>query len=131
MKALSVGILLAVGAVSAATASNQTSTLAGSVPGWAKSNKPQSAPDPQTAVGFRVYLGWTDPDAVVSLAKAVPNPHSSSYGQYLTPNQSRSRFAPSAADTAKVRNWLKSQGFDVTYIPQNNHYINVEGTVAQ
>src|SRR5262249_6443477 len=58
-------------------------------------------------------------------------PRSSSYGQYLTPNQFRSRFAPSAADTSKVRNWLKSQGFDITYTPQNNHYINVEGTLAQ
>ena len=131
MKALSVSILLAVSTVSAATTSHETSTLQGSVPGWAKSNKPQSAADPQTAVGFRVYLGWTDPDAAVSLAQAVTDPHSSSYGQYLTPNQFRSRFAPSAADTAKVRNWLKSQGFDVTYIPQNNHYINAEGTVAQ
>jgi subtilase family serine protease len=82
-------------------------------------------------VGFRVYLGWIDPNGAAALAKAVSDPHSSSYGQYLTPNQFRSRFAPSASDTAKVQNWLKSQGLDITYTPQNNHYISVEGTLAQ
>jgi subtilase family serine protease len=128
---LSVSLSLVASTVGAAASSQPMSTLSGSVPAWAKTNKPQGAPDPQTAVGFRVYLGWTEPDAAVSLAKSVSDPHNSAYGQYLTPNQFRSRFAPSAANTAKVRNWLKAQGFDVTYIPQNNHYLNVEGTVAQ
>jgi subtilase family serine protease len=82
-------------------------------------------------VGFRVYLGWIDPNGAAALAKSVSDPHSSSYGHYLTANQFRSRFAPSAADTAKVQNWLKSQGLDLTYTPQNNHYISVEGTLAQ
>jgi subtilase family serine protease len=82
-------------------------------------------------VGFRVYLGWIDPDGAAALAKSVSDPHSSSYGHYLTPNQFRSRFAPAASDTAKVQNWLRSQGLDITYTPQNNHYISVEGTLAQ
>jgi subtilase family serine protease len=91
----------------------------------------KGAADASTAVGFRVYLGWTDPDGAVALAKAVSDPRSSSYGQYLTPNQFRARFAPSASATAKVQNWLKGQGLDITYTPQNNHYISVEGTLAQ
>jgi subtilase family serine protease len=82
-------------------------------------------------VGFRVYLGWTDPDGAAALAKSVSDPHNSAYGHYLTPNQFRSRFAPPASDTAKVQNWLKSQGLNITYTPQNNHYVNVEGTLAQ
>jgi subtilase family serine protease len=122
---------IALSCANAAPGANERSTLQGSVPPWAKANKPAGSVDPATAVGFRVYLGWTDAGAAAALAKAVSDPRSSSYGQYLTPNQFRSRFAPSAADTAKVKNWLKSQGFDITYTPQNNHYISVEGTLAQ
>ncbi|HWM67728.1 MAG TPA: protease pro-enzyme activation domain-containing protein [Steroidobacteraceae bacterium] len=100
-------------------------------PSWATTQNSSGPADPATVVGFRVYLGWIDPNGAAALAKAVSDPHSSSYGQYLTPNQFRSRFAPSASDTAKVQNWLKSQGLDITYTPQNNHYISVEGTLAQ
>src|SRR5581483_10784837 len=103
---------------------NDRTALAGSVPSWANSKNLQSAADPATSVGFRVYLGWTDPDGAAALARAVSDPSNASYGKYLTPTQFRARFAPSAADTAKVKNWLKSQGFAVEYVPQNNHYIS-------
>jgi subtilase family serine protease len=114
----------------AAPATGRT-TLQGSTPSWATNKNFTGPADPATVVGFRVYLGWSDPAGAVALAKAVSDPHSLSYGRYLTPNQFRSRFAPAASDTAKVQNWLKSQGFDVQYTPQNNHYISAEGTLAQ
>ena len=106
-------------------------TLKGSAPPWANKANLAGPADANEAVGFRVYLGWVDPDGAVALAKAVSDPRSASYGKYLTANQFRSRFAPSAADTAKVQNWLRAQGFDVQYTPKNNHYISAEGTVAQ
>ena len=114
-----------------APASTDRTTLAGSIPSWANSKNLQSAADPTTSVGFRVYLGWTDPNGAAALARAVSDPRNASYGKFLTPNQFRARFAPSASDTAKVQNWLKSQGFDVQYTPRNNHYISAEGTLAQ
>ena len=93
---------LAAGGGNTAPSTNGRTTLQGSVPSWAQANKPSAAVDPSASVGFRVYLGWTDPDGAAALAKAVSDPRSGSYGQYLTPNQFRSRFAPSAADAAKV-----------------------------
>ena len=122
---------VAIASAIAAPPSGERTTLKGSAPSWATAKNLKGAADASTAVGFRVYLGWTDPDGAVALAKAVSDPHSSSYGQYLTPNQFRARFAPSASATAKVQNWLRSQGLDITYTPQNNHYISVEGTLAQ
>jgi len=106
-------------------------TLPGSVPSWANSGNYVGAADPTASVGFRVYLGWKNPDAAVALAKVVSGPSSPSYGQYLTPSQFRKQFAPAANEVAKVQNWLRSQGFDVQYTPENNHYISAEGTVAQ
>jgi len=122
---------VAIASAIAAPPSSDRTTLKGSAPSWATAKNLKGAADASTAVGFRVYLGWTDPDGAVALAKAVSDPRSSSYGQYLTPNQFRARFAPSATATAKVQNWLRSQGLDITYTPQNNHYISVEGTLAQ
>jgi subtilase family serine protease len=122
---------LAVACASAAPPSSERTMLSGSTPSWATTRNLSGSADPATAVGFRVYLGWTDPNGAAALAKSVSDPHSSAHGHYLTPNQFRSRFAPSASNTAKVQNWLKSLGLDITYTPQNNHYINVEGTLAQ
>jgi subtilase family serine protease len=122
---------VAVVCASAAPSSGGRTPLQGSTPSWATTRNLSGTADPATVVGFRVYLGWIDPNGAAALAKSVSDPHSGSYGHYLTPNQFRSRFAPSASDTAKVQNWLKSQGLDITYTPQNNHYISVEGTLAQ
>jgi subtilase family serine protease len=114
-----------------AAASSARTTLAGSAPSWATRENYVAAADATTDVGFRVYLGWTDPAAAESLARAVSDPHSTAYGKFLTPAQFRGRFSPAAADVAKVQNWLRSQGFSVIYSPQNNHYVSAEGSVAQ
>ena len=114
-----------------ATASSDRTLLVGSAPSWAVPANYVAAAEPTTDVGFRIYFGWTNPAAAEALARAVSNPHSTSYGLYLTPNQFRNQFSPAANDVAKVENWLRDQGFSVIYSPQNNHYVAAEGSVAQ
>jgi hypothetical protein len=60
-----------------ATASGRT-TLVGSAPSWANSKNYKGAADSSADVGFRLYLGWSNPSAVQALAQAVSDPHSSS-----------------------------------------------------
>jgi subtilase family serine protease len=122
--------LMSVSAVSAAAASGRT-TLPGSIPAWANASHFAGAASPTDNVGFRVYLGWSDPAAAQALAQAVSTPGNASYGQYLTPAQFRRQFAPSQSQVNDVQSWLKSQGFTVDYTPTNNHYVAAEGTVAQ
>ena len=117
------------GALQAAPAGR--AVLNGSAPKWANSQNFVAAADNSEGVGFRVYLGWTDSAGAAAMAAAVSNPGSSSYGHYLSPAQFRKQFAPAAADVAKVQNWLRSQGFSLTYTPKNGHYISAEGSVAQ
>jgi subtilase family serine protease len=105
--------------------------LAGNVPPWAKSANFKAAANTSDSIGFRVYLGWTDPAAVEALAKAVSDPSSASYGQYLTPQQFRQQFAPPQSQVNAVQSWLRGQGFRLDYTPLNNHYVAAEGTVAQ
>jgi subtilase family serine protease len=61
----------------------------------------------------------------------VSDPASSSYRQYLTPQQFRQQFAPSQSSISAVKSWLTGQGFGIVYTPMNNHYVAAEGTVAQ
>jgi len=117
--------------LSAHAASSARTTLQGSAPSWANSKNYVGKADPGADIGFRLYLGWTNPSAVGALAQAVSDPHNASYGQYLTPAQFRQRFAPSQAQVGAVQSWLRSQGFSVEYTPTNNRYVSAEGTVAQ
>jgi hypothetical protein len=93
-----------------AIASDRT-ILPGSIPSWANAKNNVGPADPSSIIGFRVYLGWNNPSAVQALAEAVSDPHSSSYGHYLTPDQFRQQFAPSQAQVGAVQSWLRSQGF--------------------
>jgi subtilase family serine protease len=117
--------------MSAQAAAASRATLRGSAPPWANTKNYVGAADPSASVGFRVYLGWNNPSAAEAFAKAVSDPHSSSYGQYLTPVQFRKQFAPAQAQVGQVQSWLRSQGFTVNYTPSNNHYVSAEGTLAQ
>ena len=118
-------------ALPAAAAPSNRATMAGSVPSWATSNNFKGAVAGTDSIGFRVYLGWNNPSAVESLARSVSDPSSASYGHYLTPQQFRQQFAPSQGAVGGVKSWLAGQGFDIVYTPANNHYVEVEGTVAQ
>ncbi len=105
--------------------------LSGSVPPWATAATFKQAADTTASVGFRVYFGWSSPQGAAAIAAAVSDPHSASYGHYLTPAQFRQQFAPSQASVNTVTSWLRSQGFTIDYTPQNNHYVAAEGTLAQ
>jgi subtilase family serine protease len=125
------GAALSSASVTAAGAATGRTVLNGSAPAWANSQNYAGPADPQGDLGFRVYLGWNDPSAVLALAQAVSDPQGASYGKYLTPAQFRARFAPSQAEVRAVQSWLRGEGFSVEYTPQNNHYVSAEGTVAQ
>ena len=112
-------------------ATGATTVLNGSTPKWANSQNFVSGTDSTQDVGFRVYLGWTDPTGAAAIATAVSDPKNPSYAHFLSPAQFRKQFAPAANNIAKVQNWLKSQGFNLTYTPKNGHYVAAEGTVAQ
>jgi len=121
-------VSLNVASVSAASA---RSTLNGSQPSWANGKNLVAAADPNTVVGFRVYLGLVNASGAEAYARAVSDPRSASYGKYLTPAQFRQKFSPSQASVGAVQSWLKSQGFTLDYTPANNRYVSVEGTLAQ
>jgi len=124
-------ILLCLTMIQLAPAQSGKSTLHGSAPAWANGKNFQGTADPTAQLGFRVYLGWNNPANAVALAQAVSDPKSSSYRQFLTPQQFRQQFAPSQSQVGAVQAWLQSQGFSLVYTPSNNHYVSAKGSVGQ
>jgi subtilase family serine protease len=118
-------------ALPASAAPSTKATLSGSVPSWATSANFKGAAAATGSIGFRVYLGWSNPSQVEATAKAVSDPKSASYKHFLTPQQFRQQFSPSQAQVGAVQTWLRGQGFNVNYTPTNNHYVSAEGTIAQ
>ncbi len=66
-----------------------------------------------------------------ALLQAQNDPHSSSYHQYLTPQQFAARFAPTQASVDAVVSYLHSQGLQVGAIAPNRLLIDASGTVDQ
>jgi subtilase family serine protease len=106
------------------------STLAGSAPKWAHSAPPVGPADPSTIVGFRVYLGWQRGDAAANLARAVSDPNSPAYRQYVTAADFRRQFAPTQAQVGAVQSWLRNSGLTLDYTPSNNRYVAAHGSAA-
>src|SRR5437763_4473736 len=103
MSFLIVGVLLSsVVTLSAEAAPADRATLKGSAPRWANTTNFAGASDASASVGFRVYLGWNNESAAADLARAVSDPRSASYGQYLTPAQFRRQFSPDESQVGAV-----------------------------
>lgn len=111
-----------------AAASQPRVTIPGSHPSWATQQAKVADSATSKTITFRMYLKLRgDPAAA---ARAVSDPDSASYQQYLTPKQVRKRFAPSERTVGSVKSWLDSSGFSVVSVPENNAYVEASGTVG-
>jgi subtilase family serine protease len=105
--------------------------IPGSHPRWATSANKVAATSDSSKINFRVYLNLRDQAAAEAAAQAISTPGTTSYGAYLTPDQVRARYAPTAASITAVGSWLGSAGFSVGEAPDNNLYLPATGTTAQ
>ena len=105
--------------------------LPGSGAGFATPQNRVEAAPAASGVGFRVYLKSRDAAGAEAVARAVSDPHSAQYRQYLSTDQVRAQFAPSPATVDAVTFWLHSGGFQVGSVPTNNAYVEASGSVVQ
>ena len=126
-----VGLLALAPAAQAATSTSRT-TLTNSTPDWATPNAQVGSVPDSAQHTFWVYLSMRNSKALDAAIAAVSNPASAGYGKYLTPDQFRARYAPTDADVAAVRAYLKQAGFAVSADrPDNNRWVKASGTTAQ
>ena len=115
-----VGLLALAPAAQAATSTSRT-TLTNSTPDWATPNAQVGSVPDSAQHTFWVYLSMRNSKALDAAVAAVSNPASADYGKYLTPARFRASYAPTDANVAAVRTWLKQAGFAVSADrPDNN-----------
>lgn len=59
------------------------------------------------------------------------DPNSPNYHQWLTPEQFADQFGASADDLSKVKQWLTTQGFQVSAVARGRDFIQFSGTAGQ
>lgn len=102
-----------------------------SVARWVEKASWVGSADESKAVTISVYLNFKNMDGLKALVAGQATPGSADYGRYLTPSQFHARFAPAAADVARVEASLRSMGFTITREPTSRVYIEAKGTVGQ
>ena len=69
--------------------------------------------------------------ALEQLLREQQDPSSANYHQWLTPETYADRFGASAADIAKLADWLASEGFTVKLTARGRDFISFSGTASQ
>ncbi|GAA2748853.1 S53 family peptidase [Kitasatospora cinereorecta] len=115
--------------VQAASSPDSRRVLPGTHPAWAQPSADQGPVQSAAPVSVRIYLAGRDQAGLEAFARAVSDPHSDQYRQYLTPEELKERFGTSPEQVAAVRGWLASTGLTVT--GETEHYLVASGTAEQ
>jgi subtilase family serine protease len=120
--------------ITSAVSSSSRVTLPGTISGHAKRSVDLGSAPGNTqleSLSLRFSMTAAQQADLTQLLAAQVDPTSTSYHQWLTPEQFGSRFGLSSGDLAKVSAWLTSQGFTITSTARSSTFINFSGTVAQ
>ena len=105
--------------------------MAGTKPTWTAAAAAATAVAPaQAGLNARVWLAPRNAAGLDALAKAVSDPSSSQYGQFISEAGYRAQFAPTADQVGAVEAWLTSAGLSVTSVGPDSHYVAVTGSAA-
>ena len=82
------------------------------------------------AISGKVWLAANHASELAALARAVSDPSSGQYKQFLSHSQYVARYAPTGAQVHAVTSWLTKSGLHVDGTGPDNHYLSFSGTVA-
>ncbi len=81
-------------------------------------------------VTVTVWLNLHNKAALDELVKQMYQKGSPNYHHWLTRDQYKASFAPTAADVATMREYLTSHNLKVTTVDKYNHFISAQGLVS-
>ncbi|MFD8818130.1 protease pro-enzyme activation domain-containing protein [Streptomyces sp. NPDC059627] len=82
-------------------------------------------------ISVAISLAPRGGSALDTFVAKVSDPHSASYGHYLTKSQFAARFGRTDAEVEKLRDYLRSQGVTVGKVHSGNLLVDASGTAAQ
>ncbi len=86
--------------------------------------------DPSKLITVTVWLRQHNKAALDQLAEKMYQPTSPNYHHFLTHEQYRSRFAPSAEEAGQVRDYLTAHNLTIMSADKYNHYVVADGRVS-
>jgi subtilase family serine protease len=128
-----IGAVVAVVPASASSSGPESARhyLAGSTPRWLSKAHSVGKTSSTERVGFGVLLGMRDLAGAQATLKAISEPGSASYGDWLSNSAFDARYAPAKGTVTAVQDWLRGQGFAVTQTLRSGMYVTASGTAAQ
>ncbi|MEU9445434.1 S53 family peptidase [Streptomyces sp. NPDC048304] len=82
-------------------------------------------------ISVAISLTPRDHKALDAFVAKVSDPHSSSYGRYLTKSQFAARFGRTDAEIKQLKDYLHAQGLTVGKVHSGNLLVDASGTAAQ
>lgn len=132
LRAVSAAAALVLSAVSSHAATVWTATATKGVPVTSLLSATDLGVLPASQpLTVRLGLQVQNKAALLQLVKNVNDPANSMYGQYLTPSQFSTLFAPSSSQINTVVSYLQSAGFSNIVVEPNHLLISADGTAAQ
>jgi subtilase family serine protease len=125
-----IAVLTAAGASAAQGDVPTRAVLAQTKPTWTAAATASAAVGTQTTVSAKVWLAPRDAAQLDALATAISDPSSAQYRQFLSADQVRAQFAPTADQVTQVTKWLSGAGLTVGAIGADNRFVAVSGTAA-
>jgi uncharacterized protein (TIGR03437 family) len=108
----------------------RTVVLRGNVHPRAQAQFDQGRADASMQIDFAT-LHLTPAAGLEEFLAEQQDPRSLNYHRWLTPDQFGDRFGLSAADMAKVTDWLRSEGLQIHDVARGRHWVTFSGTAAQ
>lgn len=107
------------------------STVPNNVAPWVGKAKITGPSNPNGRVVVSVYLNLRNEADLQALIHDLYTPGSAHYRKFLTPEEFRAAYSPSATDVSAVQAFLSKKGLKVVYTPANAMYVDASGTVSQ
>jgi subtilase family serine protease len=118
----------------AAIDNSQTVVLRGSVSPKAQQQNDMGPVDPLMKLGYvtlQVAPAPSQQAALETLLAEQQDPASPNYHNWLTSEHFADHFGMSRKDTAKITNWLRSEGFTIVQVAHARNWVAFSGTAAQ
>jgi subtilase family serine protease len=119
------------GNVGTTSATESLTAVPAVTPSWANKANFVGRLDAGTAVSLQVHLQMHDFAGAQATLAAISDPDNALYGQFLSDEDFAAKYAPTSDDVNAVSAHLAKSGLRVTYTPENNAFLTVEGTSAQ
>jgi subtilase family serine protease len=130
-------VLLASTAVGSGLLLMDVAGAAGATPAVVQASSPAAAPasrvaatPAETPIEFNVGLQLSDQSGAEALERAVSDPSSPSYRQYLTAAEWEKRFSPSPSAVKAVKAWLESEGVAIEGVTPDRLTIQATASAA-